>query len=284
MAPPKAPPPPPSRPLPNGQRAATPAAKRSFAVASGIRSDFQRTVVYGPGGIGKSELCANLKSVGIRPLFLDIGQGTGFLDVERISDIVSWEELRAALQDQTLWANYNAVVLDDLTKAEELAVRWTIENVPHEKGHLVSSVEGYGFGKGLTHVYETFLQLLGDLDAQIRAGRHVVCIAHECTANVPNPSGDDWIRFEPRLQSPTSGKASIRHRVREWADHVFFIGYDTFVNPDGKGQGIGTRTIYPSEMPTHLAKSRKLPEPIPYQRGSADLWKALFGVSNVPAS
>ena len=29
----------------------------------------------------------------------------------------------------------------------------------------------------------------------------------------PNPAGEDWLRYEPRLQSPNSGKASIRLRV-----------------------------------------------------------------------
>lgn len=217
-----------------------------------------------------------MKQVGIRPLFLDIGSGTGFLDVDRISGIESWDELRAALHDESLWVNFDAVVIDDLTKAEELGNQWTLANVPHEKGHYVTSIEGYGFGKGLTHTYETFLQLLGDLDAHIRNKRQVVCIAHECTATVPHPGGEDFIRYEPRLQSPNSGKNSIRHRVKEWCDHMFFIGFDLIVNKDGKAQGSGTRTIYPAEMPTHWAKSRGLDSPIIYERGSAELWNQLF--------
>lgn len=254
-----------------------PVSNKSFTVTSGVSSKHQRTVVYGPGGVGKSELCANLKQVGIRPLILDIGNGTSFLDVDRVTGLDSWADLRAALHDASLWTGFDAVVIDDLTKAEELAVAWTCENVPHEKGHYVTSIEGYGFGKGMTHVFETFLQLLGDLDAHIRAGRQVVCIAHECTSNVPNPSGEDWIRYEPRLQSPASGKSSIRHRIKEWCDHLIFIGYDMFVNKDGKAQGSGTRTIYPVELPTHVAKSRCLSASIPYPHGSADLWKQLFG-------
>lgn len=274
VLPPKAPPPklPPS---PNGVKT-----RKNFAVVNGQQSTFQRTVLYGSGGIGKSELCAHLKQVGVRPLFVDVGQGTSFLDVERVSDIDTWDDLRAVLHDTELWTGYNAVVLDDLTKAEELCVKWTLANVPHEKGHYVTSVEGYGFGKGLVHVYESFLPLLGDLDSHVRAGRQVICIAHDCTANVPNPAGEDFIRWEPRLQSPASGKSSIRHRVKEWCDHLLFIGYDTYVNKDGKGQGGGTRTIYPCELPTHWAKSRCLASPIAYERGSAELWKQLFQGAN----
>lgn len=201
--------------------------------------------------------------------------------MERINDLTTWDELRAVLHDADLWKDFGAVVIDDLTKAEELAAQWVVQNIPHEKpGKVVSSIESYGYGKGFTHLYETFLQLLGDLDAHIRAGRQVVCIAHECTAKVPNPAGDNWIRYEPRLQSPESGKNSIRLRVKEWADHILFVGYDVHVTDEGKGTGAGTRTIYPVELPTHLAKSRDLSEAIPYVKGNAELWQKLLGASN----
>lgn len=235
-------------------------------------------MIYGPGGIGKTELCANMKQIGLRPLFLDIGTGSGFLDVDRVDPApTTWDDLRAALHDQDLWRNYNAVVIDDLTTAESLAIQWTLANVKAERASggsvLVNSIEGYGWGKGYVHVYETFLQLLGDLDAHVRAGRTVACIAHECTARVPNPAGDDWLRYEPRLQD--TAKGNIRSRVKEWCDHMFFVGYDVF-SDDGKAKGAGTRTIYTVEMPTHVAKSRSLSEPVIYQRGSADIWKKLL--------
>jgi len=116
------------------------------------------------------------------------------------------------------------------------------------------------------------------LDTHYKAGINVVLICHDCTTNVPNPSGDDFIRYEPRMQSPTSGKNSIRSLLKEWADHLLFIGYDVSVK-DGKGEGSGTRTIYPAEMPTHLAKSRILADPIVYEQGSDELWKNL-GLAN----
>jgi AAA domain len=239
----------------------------------------QRVVIYGPGGIGKTELCANIKQIaGMRPLFVDIGTGSSFLDVDRVEPAPqTWEELRGALHEQSLWKDHNAVVVDDLTTAENLAVRWTLANVMAERAGgssaQVNSIEGYGWGKGYTHVYETFLQLLGDLDAHVRAGRTVLCIAHDCTAKVPNPAGIDYIRYEPRLQN--TDKGNIRSRVKEWADHLLFIGYDVF-SRDGKAQGSGTRTIYPNETPTQLAKSRSLESPIVYERGSAELWKQLL--------
>lgn len=271
---------PPKRPIPPPPSVSPPKAngstKRSFSVSKGRSVNAQKVVVYGPGGVGKTELCSLAKEEGINPLFLDIGNGTGFLNVDRIEGLETWEDLRDVLHDENLFSGYNAVVIDDLTKAEELATNYVIRTVPHEKeGRSIKSIEDYGWGKGATHVYEAFLNLLADLDNHVRKNRWVLCIAHDCTANVPNPSGEDWIRYEPRLQSPASGKSSIRHRVKEWCDHLLFVGFDTAVNRDGKATGGGTRTIYPSEMPTHWAKSRSLADPIYYEKGSSHLWKSL---------
>jgi hypothetical protein len=232
-------------------------------------------VIYGPGGVGKSELCSLLSKVGVKPLVLDLDNETGHLDVDRI-DVPTYADLRSVLHNQKLLQPFDAVVVDSLTKSEEMGTDWTLANVKHEKGHFVNSVEGYGYGKGFTHVYEAVLRLLADLDAVVRMGKHVVCTAHDCTTTVPNPMGEDWIRWEPRLQHPASGKASIRLRVKEWATHLLYIGYDQIVDEDGKAKGSGTRTIYPRELPSHLAKSRTLSEPIPYEQGSAELWKQLL--------
>jgi hypothetical protein len=247
---------------------------RDLQISRGINVQAQKIILYGPGGVGKSSLAASLKDSGIDPLFIDFDEGSNFLDVARVVP-QTLDETRRILQNREMFQPFGAIVLDSLTKAEEVATAWTLANVPHEKGHAVKSVEGYGFGKGYQHVFETMLMLLGDLDAVARSGKHVVCIAHECVANVPNPQGEDFIRYEPRLQSPASGKSSVRLRVKEWADHLIFIGYDQVIK-DGKATGAGTRTIYTTERPTHMAKSRSLDEAFPYQLNDLTLWNKLF--------
>ena len=246
------------------------AAVRPMKVSRAPSTAGQKIVVYGPGGVGKTELCSLLK-----PLFVDVEDSARFLDVDRIDPTPeTLDEVRAVLQDAALMEDRRAVVIDSLTKLEELATTWTVTNVKHEKGHTVSSVEGYGWGKGYAHVYETFLRVLGDLDAIARRGIHVIATCHDCTASVPNPGGEDWIRYEPRLQASKQG--SIRHRVKEWCDHLLYLGFDQIVNTDGKATGSGTRTIYPAERPTHWAKSRLLSDPVPYPRGDDTIWKLLF--------
>lgn len=269
------PPPASRRPAPTPAPAPTPISAANadrFTPIRGIVGGAQRVVVYGPGGIGKSSLAA----LAPMPAFIDLEDGTRNLDVFRVQGVEGWTDLRACLQSTALDA-YRTIVIDSATRAEEWAVAHTLATVPHEKGTFVKSVEGYGFGKGYQHVYETFLHLLVDLDRHVRAGRNVVLIAHDCTADVPNPVGEDFIRFEPHLQQPKSGKASIRERVFQWADHVLFLGYDV-VTEDGKGKGGGTRTIWPIERPDHRAKSRTLAEPMPFNGpDDASVWSLIFG-------
>jgi hypothetical protein len=53
-----------------------------------------------------------------------------------------------------------------------------------------------------------------------------------------------------------TAKGNIRARLKEWADHLLFFGYDVVVDEKGVAQGSGTRTLYTSEMPFCMAKSR----------------------------
>ena len=236
-----------------------------------------RVILYGPGGIGKTTLAAGLPG---KTVFFDLDESLSRLrdlsGATVVPGIQTWADVRAALQAPG-WDGVSNIVLDSYTKAEELAVAHTLENVLAE-GKRVSSVEGYGYGKGYGYVYDTVLPLLADLDRHCRAGRNAILICHDCTCSVPNPSGEDWLRYEPRLQSPASGKASIRLRVREWADHVLFVGYDVAVSKDGKGQGAGTRTIYPTELPHCMAKSRTVRDQMVLSdNNAADVWATILG-------
>lgn len=255
------PPPPPSNPV-----------RKTVQFTKPQNAAGHRIVMYGPGGIGKTTLAAQLPGLVV---FFDLDESLGKLGIDAPTvQVASWADLRAALQSDG-WDNTQTIVIDTATKAEEMAVVHTLENTLQD-GKRSSSVEGYGYGKGYGYVFDTFLPLLGDLDRHCRAGRNVVLICHDCTSTVPNPAGEDWLRYEPRLQSPASGKASIRLRAREWADHVLFIGYDVAVDKDGKGRGAGTRTLYTAELPHCMAKSRTTQEIIPLGTDGAAVWAQIL--------
>lgn len=233
-----------------------------------------RVVLYGTGGIGKTSLAC---FIGGRSAIVDADESLSVLkgQLEAVGASVpvpveadNFATLLSALRSSG-WDGIDNIILDTATKIEEWCVAWTLKNVKHEKPNVkIESVEDYGYGKGYQHVYDSFLPLLAALDVHVRQGRNVILIAHECTSNVPNPKGEDWIRYEPRLQSPSSGKASIRHRIKEWADHVLFLGYDV-ESKDGVGQGHGTRSLYSSELPFCMAKSRTTSARIDIEHGKS---------------
>lgn len=239
-----------------------------------------RIVIYGPGGVGKTTLAATAPGPVV---FFDLDDSLPRLraqfiahdvNVQLVPQCATWQNMRDALH--STWNETKTIVIDSATRAEELAVAHTLATVPHERHDIViRRIEDYGYGKGYQHTYDTFLTLLGDLDQHTRAGRHVILVCHDCTNTVPNPSGEDWLRYEPRLQCPNSGKAAIRLRVREWADHVLFLGYDIAVR-GGKGIGSGTRTVYPSELAHCMAKSRTIADPISLTKFDQSLWNQLL--------
>jgi hypothetical protein len=242
----------------------------------GKLSNAQRIAIYGAGGTGKTTLCSLLPQVGINPLFVDLESSSAFLDVARVEP-ANYNETRSVLQDFELISQFDCIVVDTMTKLEEHGVDWVIANVPHEKGRPIERFADYGFGRGFEHSYEASLRILNDLDAIIRYGKHVVTVCHSVTQRVPSAESEDYLQYQPRLQSPPNvGK--FRERLKEWTDHLLFVEFDKIVK-DGKASGGGTRTIHTSERPHFWAKSRSMTDSIPYEFGSAEVWRQLFNVS-----
>jgi len=252
------------------------ATTRKLSISSGVRKIAQKIILYGPGAVGKTTLASCLDDVGIMPLFVDIEEGSSQLDVARIDPTPeTFEEMREAIQLAANSPDIGAIVIDSFTKAEELATAYTLRTIKHEKGEPITGIESYGWGKGYVHVYESFLLLLQSLDAAARKGKHIIGICHDVTEKVPNPNGEDWLQYQPRLQSPPKN-GKTRERVREWSDHLLFVGFDAYVDKDGKAKGGGSRTIYTTARPMYWAKSRSLSESVVYEQGDAEIWKQLF--------
>lgn len=254
--------------------AAPPVLSPTFTVTTGKVQRARRVVLYGPGGVGKSTLA----SLTPTPIVFDIEGGTATLDIARVDGIKTWEHLLAAVRDTSLTEPYETVVVDGGTKSQEFAEAWTLANIPNDKGAFVKNVEAYGFGKGYQFVHDTFLHLLAELDRLVERGKNVVFVCHECTSDTPNPNGDDFLRYEMRLQQMKSGKASIRDKVFEWADVVGYVSFDVLAQ-DGKARGNGTRTVYFDARPAWKAKGRgDFAKVIPWNdsTNAKEVWKCLL--------
>lgn len=228
-------------------------------------------MIFGSAGVGKTTLLSLAGNV----VVIDLEDGTRELDVPRISGIENFKQLRSALGSPAL-DPFDVIGLDSASKAQDLSRIEVFDTIPGDRGKA-TRMEDYGYGRGYQHLYDMFSLLIQDLDRLVRRGKHVVLIAHDTTARVPNPTGEDFIRFEPRLQSLRSGKADIRDLVVEWCDNILFLGYDV-ITEDGKGRGGGTRTIFTAERPSHIAKTRRKVLPS-YQcsPGESTIWKLLLG-------
>ncbi len=270
-------------PRPAPQTAANrqgPPARRKVAFQE-IQPQGHKIELYGTGGVGKSSEA----SLAPGPVaFIDLDESMPILrpqlpkdlDIRVVGGVGAWQDLRGVLQAEG-WDDIRTIVIDSVTKAEELCGAWVVANIKKDNGQRAERLEDYGYGKHFGYMYDTFLALLGDLDQHVRAGRHVILIAHDCTTEVPNPSGPNWLRYEPRLQSPASGKSSIRLRVKEWADHVLYFGYDKGDVTDGKmTKGFETRTIYPVEMPHCMAKSRTCNQVLTVAKHDPSIWQSII--------
>jgi len=235
-----------------------------------------RFVFFGTGGIGKSTLACSMPG----PVaFFDLDESLGkiqkgleernFLDnVVPVTGITTWQGIRDALHAPG-WDGIKSIVIDTGNVAEGLALLWMYENVKYN-GAIVNRLEDYGYKSGYRHLFDTFCLLLADLDVHVRAGRNVMLICNETTVKVANPEGTDWIRYEPRLAQDDKS-CQLRLRVKEWADHVLYIHYDINVSKDGKAVGSGTRTVYATERPLCMAKSRTAQGDFPLIEGE-DFW------------
>lgn len=272
---PAAPPPPaPAAPTQKRSPRATIPKPIALNLTSGKLPDGDRIGIFGTGGIGKTTLAAALPGA----VFLDAEKSTSRI-ASAVRDAVSdWTELRgkAATLASSPPDGLRSVVVDTATTVEEFAKEHVIATRTTDKGKSVDSIEGFGWGKGWQYVYEEFTGLLADLDRIAEKGVNVCLIMHDVDSPAPNPAGEDYPRWEPLLYAgDKKGRGSIRARVKNWTDHLLFIGYDVHVE-DGKGRGSGTRSIYTEELPTHIAKSREWCGMLPFEeKDPGAIWRKL---------
>lgn len=210
----------------------------------------QKTVIYGPEGIGKTSLAAQYPD----PVFIDTEGGTAHMDVRHIAKPESWTELLSIVKEVAATPGIcKTLVIDTADWAEQLITAWLCETYKQK------SIESFGYGKGYTYLGEEFEKLLKACDLCIKAGINVVITAHAKMRKFEQPDEmGAYDRWEMKLSK------QVAPLLKEWCDFLFFCNYQTFVvtseNDTKKAQG-GKRVMYTTHHPAWDAKSReKLPE------------------------
>ena len=218
-------------------------------ITTGFIQRAQRVVVYGPEGIGKSTFASRFPD----PLFLDIEDGTGHLDVKRITGINSWSMLLSIVQQVRQEKPCKTLVIDTADWAEKLCIQHVCAAGRKE------NIEDFGFGSGYVRLLQEFSRLLEMLTTLAKDGINVILLAHAQIRKFEQPDElSAYDRWELKLNKKTTAQTAAV--VKEWADALLFVNYKTFVIDNGKdhkkkGMG-GKRVMYTQHAATWDAKNR----------------------------
>lgn len=245
---------------------APPEALKKFSAGVSASNRGQKLLVYGGSGIGKSSLVALAPT----PIFIPLDDGSVNLrdpytdeKVQQVQDEngvtpQTFAETRNALQQYDIYDKFESVVIDTATVMQDLSHDYMFVTIPHEKGHTVNSIEGYGYGKGYTHMYDTMKLILQDCDELIRRGKNVIIIVQSTIATVANAAGDDYVCDAPQLYPGNKITPSIRDLYIQWADHVLFVNHANTAVKDKKIKGDVTRAVFTQGQLHFKAKTRVL--------------------------
>ena len=235
----------------------------------------QKTVIYGPEGIGKSTLAANFPA----PVFIDTENGTHHLEVARVPAPTTWDEVTATVQAlATEPHEFKTLIVDTIDWLEKLLV----EDLCRRSNK--TSIEDFGYGKGYVVLAEEATKFLASLNPLLARGMHVVLLAHCRIAKFEQPdAAGAYDRYELKL---TKQGGPL---IKEWCDMLLFANYFTKVaeNESGKKRGVGgrERKLYTSHTAAWDAKNRHgFEEMLPFDFASIAPAFGSNGVAKTAAS
>ena len=201
-------------------------------ITRGLIPKAQKVVVYGPEGIGKTLFASQFPD----PLFIDTEGSTKSYDLARTADPQSWTALMQQVQDVKRERPCQTLVIDTADWAECLCIAHVCSK------NSMTSIEDAGYGRGYTFVVEEFCKLLDLLTDVTEAGINVVLTAHAAIRKFEQPdeaaSYNRWA-----LALVDAQKMSNAAKVKEWADAVLFVNYQTYVEVVGEGKGAKGKAV-----------------------------------------
>jgi len=222
----------------------------------------RRTLLYGPGGIGKSTFASKPPGV----IFLPTEEGVNDLppEIARYPLIRQWDQLMSYIYELAREPHeFSTIALDTADWAEKLG--WA--KICSEKG--CESIGEIKYGKGYIASVQLWEQLLLTFDwLRENRGMHIMLLAHARADKFEDPEHPSYDRWQPKLHE------HVGNLLFEWCDEVFFANYQTIVKVEdagfnreiGKAKGTGKRIMRTTARPAAKAKNRlAMPDEIPFE-------------------
>ena|SRR3990167_1134497 len=246
-----------------------PDAKRMIlsAIRKSEKSETEKVVLYAPEGWGKTTWAAQAPDA----VFLSAEDGLKSVTVDVFPEPHKWEEVLDCVESLRAGDHgYQTLVVDSADWIEALCHAYILRT----SGKNSITEVGGGFGKGFVVAFEEFKRIIQVIDHLRREKKmNIVFLAHSTVKTFNNPQGDNFERWELKLDTRVSAL------LKEWADDVLFGTYDIAVDKEkgqkGKGYG-GERIIHTSHTAAYDAKNRNnLPDPMAVS--AAEFWNIVKG-------
>jgi hypothetical protein len=220
-----------------------------------------RVLIYGPDGVGKTTFAASARDA----IVLPAEDGAAYLNVARFPVAETWQDVLDALAELRGEHAHKTLVLDTLDWMEQLIVQHVCAK------HKKDSLESFGYGAGYALVFDETRAFIGQLE-RLRAekGMAVIGVAHSTVRAFQNPEGENFDRYELKLQAAKNNNTAALWR--EWSEFVLFANYETLVSDSksgAKGESSGKRFAFTARTAAYDAKSRlALPAQLPLEWGA----------------
>ena len=250
----------------------------------GVVPEPQKVVIYGPQGVGKSELAANAFP---EPIFLDTEKGSRRLNVDRVP-IETYEEFIGVVRDPALLA-YGTAVVDTVDWLEAKAADFLCRT--HHQKSIESNEKNspFSYGKGVVMLGETMMSAILELDKLVAKGLNVVLLGHSIVRKIDLPDVEGaYDRVELDLN-----QKHVAPIIKHWTDALLFYNFKMAVRIKEEGFGrekteaekVRGRVIYTTHNAAADAKNRhglKDEEPVTTVASGVEIIKRAFANVNAP--
>jgi len=232
-------------------------------IKKGLSNKPPRIMMIGVEGVGKSSAGAQMP----KPVFICGEDGLVGKQFENTASFTpgNWKEVLDFCDELATEAtDFKSVVIDTLDWIEPMLYKAVCEK--YGKGKI-EHIEDFGFGKGYNLAQTEANHLIYRLEKLNKAGFAIMILCHSQIKAFNNPEGDNFDRYEPKVNGKIVGK------FKEWCDCVLFAQFDMYTTKDGgfgkaKAFGGQNRIVQTTHSAAWDAKNRfGLPDVMPLDMG-----------------